>query len=152
MGDYNLFYEKELCFTNACLSGNIELVKYLLEINPNIDVYINKENPFVNACISGNLELVHYLIRISPSIDISIDDYNCLYKAYYYKQTEIIRYIINKYPYLIVKYKSRYHGFKVYLDILIRKIQNWWKSILYNPHNKIGKSFIEKQIEWAWDK
>ena len=150
IGDFNLSYENELCFTNACLSGNINLVQYLLKIKPDINIHINNEKPFISACISGNLDLVKYLLRIKPIIDIGIDDYNCLSKAYFHKQTNIIRFLINRNPCLIVKYKSRYHGFDLYLNLLIKKIQHWWKSILYNPHKEIGKKFIEKQIEWAW--
>ena len=31
----------------------------------------------------------------------------------------------------------------------IKKIQIWWKEILYNPHTSIGKNFIWKQAGYT---
>jgi len=58
---------------NACLSRNLNLVKYLVEH----ELDINKESiegltPLFNACKSGNLNLVKYLIRLG--VDINKED------------------------------------------------------------------------------
>ena len=33
------------------------------------------------------------------------------------------------------------------LDYSVRAVQRWWKKILYNPNNRIGKAFFYKNIE-----
>jgi len=69
-------------FQCACVSGNLELVKFLLEYAKmnNMEININADDEYVFrlACGSGNLELVKFLLEYAKinntEININVDD------------------------------------------------------------------------------
>jgi ankyrin repeat protein len=67
-------YEFEKGWMYACNNGNLVLAKWLLEINPLINISVDNNSVFYYACISGNLEIAKWLISINPNIDISYDN------------------------------------------------------------------------------
>ena len=58
-------------FRQACMNGNLELAKWLLKVNPNIDISAKNEHAFRWACMNGHLELAKWLLEINPYIDIT---------------------------------------------------------------------------------
>ena len=61
VGKIDLHANNEKIFTDLCLSGCLDGVNYVLEIDENIDIHANNELGFCNACLSGNKELVKFL-------------------------------------------------------------------------------------------
>ena len=58
-------------FNSACFKGMYEIVKWLLEIKPDIDI---NNYTFNQACYSGSIEIVKILLEKNPDIDISKDN------------------------------------------------------------------------------
>ena len=143
-----------ICAAQSC---NLELFKMLLSynVNNNIDLSFNNETLLITACNSRNNELVKYLLEIKPDIDINTIN-NIKGKDYCFKflcaknNIELIELFYRKDPHLIYKYSHLFIFLEELLNNKTKIIQNWWKKILYNPHNKIGRKFVEKQIEWAF--
>ena len=40
---------------------------------------------------------------------------------------------------------------QINFEYCVRAIQTWWKKILYNPNNRIGKEFFIKNIEKLYE-
>jgi ankyrin repeat protein len=54
----------------------IPILKWLLEIKPDIDISANNELAFDNACHYGSIETAKWLLEIKPDINIRIDNDN----------------------------------------------------------------------------
>lgn len=52
----------------------LPILKWLLEIKPDINISANNEQAFYNACYNGSLEIAKWLLEIKPDINISIDN------------------------------------------------------------------------------
>jgi hypothetical protein len=66
---------------------------------------------------------------------------------------ELDKYADYAYNNIIIENKScrlEYLSDRLNFELNIRKLQNWWKKILYNPHISIGKKFAEKNIDFAF--
>ncbi len=63
----------------ACLSGNLELVKYLISCGANVSAY--GEMPLKNACLSGNQKLVKFLLEKGADVTMESqeDEENCAF-------------------------------------------------------------------------
>ena len=68
-------------FKLCCYFGNKECVKFILEVNKDINVSDNNEEAFKNACDSGQLQIVKYLLYINNNIDISNNDEEAMFIA-----------------------------------------------------------------------
>lgn len=69
---------KDMGFRLACYSGNLELVKWLYQIDGKLDIHYNDDiedldSAFASACYSGNLELVKWIYQIDNKTDIYKD-------------------------------------------------------------------------------
>ena len=62
----------EEAFKLACASGNVNMIKMLLNHNIHIDISNNEEEAMKRACKYGNLLAVKFLYKIKPSIDLSV--------------------------------------------------------------------------------
>jgi ankyrin repeat protein len=62
----------EHCFINSCSRGNFELMKWLLEYDPEINISVLNEKAFERCCYSGNLKIVKYLLELKPDINVRI--------------------------------------------------------------------------------
>ena len=63
-------------FCITCEMGNLEISKWLFEINPNIYISANNNYAFRNACVNGYLEIVKWLIEIDIDNEIDISESN----------------------------------------------------------------------------
>ena len=64
----------ECAFCYACHYGHIEVAKWLLLINQDINRNINNGRAFRRACAEGHLEVAKWLLELKPDIDISADN------------------------------------------------------------------------------
>ena len=53
-------------FILVCLHGDLEMAQWLLEQNPNIDLYENYHRAFRYACLRSNRELAEWLRSLRP--------------------------------------------------------------------------------------
>ena len=65
---YNIDLQSK--FITACKNGDLNMVKYLLENNFNIDVHAKDESGFRAACENGDLNMVKYLLENNFNIDV----------------------------------------------------------------------------------
>ena len=88
-------------FTNydlvqACMSGNLELAKSLLEQKPTIDIC--DEKAFVEACRYGHLELAKWLLEQKTTIDISANNDEAFVSACSNGSLEVAKWLQSLYP------------------------------------------------------
>ena len=88
------YYETILQTMFDC--GNLHIIKWLIEIIPNITINYNKA--FFDACEDGHLEVIKWLFEIKPTIDISYNNYKALYNAFYWGELEVVKWIFHKIP------------------------------------------------------
>ena len=61
-------------FCMTCKGGKLEIAKWLLETNPDIDICAYSNYSFSWSCRQGYLEVAKWLLEIKPDIDISLED------------------------------------------------------------------------------
>lgn len=81
-------------FELACYFGHMDMVKWLLEINPNILIHKKNEMAFFAACINGHISIAKYLIELGESASHGRIDIHA--KCDLIKRTNIIADIIGK--------------------------------------------------------
>jgi len=52
----------------------LPILKWLLEIKPDINISVNNEQAFYTACYHGSIEVAKWLLEIKPNINISINN------------------------------------------------------------------------------
>ena len=154
-------------FRYACRSGNVDLVKFILEIEPSIDIEIMNNCAIKFACQEGHMEMVKFLLFKCPNIitklkmveNPSCDNiknshyleyknydkcgrFNCNIFCYALRSRNLhlISYLISLDPSKITQFEKN----MIYEDSKIRYIQNWFKEILLNPYSKYGQKRLEK--------
>jgi hypothetical protein len=58
-------------FKNACDFAHLNVIQWLYEIRPYINISANNKYAFTHACGRGNLVMAQWLYQIKPEIDIS---------------------------------------------------------------------------------
>ena len=85
---------------NACASGNLKLVKYLIEekkLDINNQYHLKKETILFPACRSGNLELVKYLVEHGAKIyALNYINENVLFSIYKKNKLDLFKYLVSK--------------------------------------------------------
>jgi ankyrin repeat protein len=94
---------------NACASGNLELVRYLIEelgsYYPEIDPAACDNMPLVEACTEGRLDVVRYLLSLRstrfPDIDPTARNNAPFHRALSFGRREVVDFLIllrSEYP------------------------------------------------------
>jgi len=117
---YKLFSPDKflILFQESCKSNNINLVKYIFEKCPNIDISLNDETAFFNAAMrsqSKNFEIINYLLEKKPDIDFLVNDqllFIGLFKNIHNKY-HTIKYLMELRPNLNYDYQNY---FKISVD------------------------------------
>lgn len=98
--DPNVGYNKLTPLEHACLQGNVEIAKILVEHGAKVDGLEVKGKPLYNAAKSGNTDVVEYLIKKGASVN-SIPKYSdgsggesALMAASYNGQFEAVKLLI----------------------------------------------------------
>jgi hypothetical protein len=98
------FYQYYEIFKNACIYGNIEIVKWLFEKDSELkeEFMEDIESIFENVCKQYNLNCAKWLYSMKPDMDITMNNHSIfrsLCKTFYWKQREesleIIKWIIS---------------------------------------------------------
>lgn len=88
----------ELSFINVCQSSNLDLLKFLLKIRPNLDISSNNEAAFRIACVNSNINIVKFLLEKKPDINISANNNEGFLQSAYYNNLELMKYLIKIKP------------------------------------------------------
>jgi ankyrin repeat protein len=143
--DYSKIYihaNAELAFQLACWNGHLEVVKYLISLEPEsgrINVHALNEEAFRNACENGHLDVVKYLISLEPShnrINIHAMYEDAFRLACENGHLPIVKYLISLEPeYGLINIHARYewafrYGSFQIQHLLIRNYPNYnWKQV-----------------------
>ena len=68
LNNINIRNNNEYCFIHACKYGHINICKWLLKIDPNINIldstnYNNTLDAFYLACLNGHIEIINWLYK-----------------------------------------------------------------------------------------
>ncbi len=128
-------------------SGNLKVVKYLVEKKADINAKETNENTvLMMACgVYDNLELIKYLIENGSDINSrNIDNWTALMNASFIGQVEIVKYLIGKGADINVKNNTAKTALDIaveenYIDIIIfiDKYINYIANTLKKLHNNI---------------
>ena len=154
-------------FRHACKSGNLELVKLLLKLEPNTDIEAYNNCAIKFACLKGHLNIIKYLLFIKPKINLFENTstkygngkckcYNtdCNNATHLYKcnifcyaldggHLNVISYFISLSPSKIKYFENNLY----YKNQKIRFIQNKMKELLLDPRTKYGKKRLEREYQ-----
>ena len=53
-----------ILFSIACMKGRLDVAKWILSVNPDIDICFNENEAFEKACYSENFELVKWFLEV----------------------------------------------------------------------------------------
>ena len=104
-----MFYFFETIFIECCKSNNLELVNYIYENFPNIDISSNNENAFYNAIFSlnnNNFDIINYLFEKKPDIDILVNDQYIMIDLFTLEKYDSIKYLFELKPDMNYNYEE----------------------------------------------
>ena len=64
----------ECAFRWSCFKGHLEVCKFLIQIDKNIDIHAENEYAFRWSCSDGHLEVCKFLIQLDKNIDIRAEN------------------------------------------------------------------------------
>lgn len=80
------------------LTGNLEYMKFLLQLKSDIDLSRNNEYWFRHVCANGYLELAQWMIQFKPDINISINKNEAFRIACKNGELELAKWLETIYP------------------------------------------------------
>ncbi len=93
--DYNLIYDDNTLFFDACENNNTEIVKLFLDSNKEIDYNLsyNEISPFYIACDNNNIEMVKLFLDSDKQIDynLSFNNVSPFYLICENNNTELVK-------------------------------------------------------------
>ena len=111
---------------------HLEIAKWLLEIQPQINISVFNEDPFRSACERGHSEIAKWLLKIKPQIDISAHDEYAFRSACERGHLEVGEWLRTLKPYF---YVIVYNKNGVYKSNYVRTIEEAkeakWNQIKY---------------------
>lgn len=61
---HNDIFGYQTLFSFACMKGRLDVAKWILSENPDIDICFNENEAFEKACYSGNFDLVKWFLEV----------------------------------------------------------------------------------------
>ena len=103
----------------ACLRGSIDIVKYIVETNPEFLQTRGTSGctPALLSPFSGSLEIVKYMEEKSNLNSVSDEGYNILHFAAWQGQLDIVRYLAERYPSLLYT-KNNQNEYPIYFSVV----------------------------------
>jgi len=74
VGPVDVKKQDNILFRRACMNGRIEIAKWLLTIDTNIEVSSNNHEAFITACNKGLIETVRWLTTINPKYYAKVEN------------------------------------------------------------------------------
>lgn len=95
--DFTLIDDK--LFRDICyLDGNFEVAKWMISIQPNIDICQKNNLIFKSICRANNVEMAKWLFSLKPDMDIYEDDFYLFYDACIYGRLELAQWLFSLKP------------------------------------------------------
>jgi len=106
----NISDQNDYLFKRICQSGHLIIIKYLLEIKPDIDISHDEEEAFCLASQEGHLHVVKFLLEIKPNINISADNDRAFRLSCLSGNFDLVNYLINIKPSI----KNKFNILKIF--------------------------------------
>jgi hypothetical protein len=87
----NIRVAEDLCFSHACLNGNLKMAKWLLELDNTIDTHGTRERALRYACEGGHLNVIKWLFEISSNRNIYLCDGLLFRNACEYGELKLVK-------------------------------------------------------------
>lgn len=142
---------EELAFRLCCTSGNLDLVKWIIEENPNTDISIKEEAPFIRSCMAGNLHIAKWLLSIKSDINISAQGEASFLTSCEHGHLHVAQWILSLKPNINILVHNE-HAFVASCENGHLDVAKWLYSI--RPDLEFIKSnelFCEKCLEGRLD-
>jgi ankyrin repeat protein len=101
------------------------VVKWLLEMKPDIDISANDEYAFQTACCYGHLKVVKWLLKVKPNINISVEYEFAFHDACDFEHLKVAK--------LLLQHKTQNYY------IFAKKKNEIYNRKNYNKNQKIAK-------------
>ena len=89
------YYRINPSFFLACKFGHLEIVKWILELKPTINISDNKDGNFYAAFNDNHLEVVKWLLEVKPNIRMNDKDKDIYRLACFINNLSDAKIIIN---------------------------------------------------------
>jgi len=150
----NKFYNFYEIFKLACIDNNYETMDSILETHEGSRDGCKRIYHWglCTSCSETNIHSINYML--SKKIQFKkYNKYTFINVALQKNNKFVLTYLATIKPYIsYLSYREsnnkKVFNNKILIDILetkVRRIQQWWKSIYYNPRNEIGKKRLEKE-------
>jgi ankyrin repeat protein len=117
----NILENSKYIFKDAChVSGNVEIAKFILEVNPDIEISSNEEFIFRGVCKNGHLEIAMWLINLKPDIDITTYSNYAFREACNNKHSKVTEWFLKIHPNMTIdlyEYAFRCYCFNNNLEL-----------------------------------
>lgn len=150
--DVNLQYT----FKQACRENDYEIIDSILESKYNYFYDSNIYNWGLGiSCSETNIDSIKYMLSKINIKDIRECDYDCVKEAIKRNDEYVLTHLTTINPYItFVSYDEQKYYKVARNDILInilekkvRIIQQWWKSIYYNPRHFLCIERLSKEYD-----
>lgn len=86
-------------FRAACIDGHLHIVRWLLQVNPDINISDRNEQAFRLACDFNHLQLAKWLLQVKPDINISDENDQAFRSASFEDRVKIAQWLHQIRPY-----------------------------------------------------
>jgi hypothetical protein len=86
-------------FRAACIDGHLHIVRWLLQVKPDINISDRNEQAFRLACDFGHLQLAKWLLQVKPDINISDGNEEAFRSASFENRVKIAQWLHQIRPY-----------------------------------------------------
>lgn len=104
----DLRQNEENLFLKACVNNDIKFAKYLLELDPTIDVSIKDDAIFSECCNNDSLDVIKWLYEIIPNISIIAKHEHSICGACYYGHIDTTRWLMENIEGIDIKVDDDY--------------------------------------------
>ena len=126
----------------ACLRGDIKLIKWLLEHKVRMDIKQNSgHTPISAACYNGHMEVVEYLMNIDPTL-YTKESMIAMQAAAGQKHTDIVQYLAT----FAMPLKSEDDFLQLFLD-KTTDIYQWLLFVFENNLNHLQTAVLARRMD-----
>ena len=104
----NLRQYDEKIFFQSCTGNDVKFAKYLLELDPTINVSINNDLIFAECCNKGSLDVIEWLYDIIPNMNHKAKYEYSICGACYYGRIGTVKWLMNNINDLDIKVDNDY--------------------------------------------